>query len=56
MADRSIAGAPAPTQTRQPSKFTSFFVRLVTEHPLGTIGALITLLLLLPGIDRKSIV
>ena len=50
MADRGIAGAPAPTQTEQPSKFTMFFRRLVTEHPLGTVGALITLVLLLTGI------
>ena len=50
MADRGIAGADAPTQTKQPSKFTTFCKRLVTEHPLGTVGALITLVLLLTGI------
>ena len=55
MADRGIAGAPAPTQTKQPSKVTTFARRLVTEHPLGTVGALITLVLLLTGIFAESI-
>ena len=56
MADQSIAGASAPTQTtKQPSKFTTFLKRLVTEHPLGTVGALITLVLLLTGIFADSI-
>jgi len=50
MADRGNAGAAAPTQTKQPSKITTFLKRLVTEHPLGTVGALITLVLLLTGI------
>ena len=41
--------------TRKHSKIAEFFIRLVKEKPLGTVGAIITLLLLLTGIFANYI-
>ncbi|GAJ10785.1 unnamed protein product, partial [marine sediment metagenome] len=38
------------TETKRRFWLADFFIRLVKEKPLGTVGAVITLLLLLTGI------
>ena len=40
----------APSPTRKHSSFVGLLKRLVKEKPLGTLGAVITLVLLLTGI------
>ncbi len=47
MADSSSGKA---TERKRHSKLADFFIRLVKEKPLGTVGAVITLLLLFTGI------
>ncbi len=51
MADNAPeSSSPKATETRRPSGPIDFLKRLVKEKPLGVVGAIITLLLLLTGI------
>jgi len=51
MADKTII----KTTTKKRSGIADFFVRLVREKPMGLIGGIITILLLLTGIFAKFI-
>ena len=47
--------ASAVVAEKKHSGFISFLIRLVREKPLGTVGGVITLLLLLTGISPPTV-